>query len=244
MTRVLQIAPDWRIVCHPQAYRVLFRDQVTDPEQSAEFRNFQRYCVQDMVLFDIGAHFGVFSLAAARAGGRAVAIDPSPEAMRMIAIQSALNQCSSSVQTMRVAVTSESGTMGLLSSGVFSDGYFKVADNESKSELTTIPGLTIDDLTRQFGAPTHVKIDIEGHEAAALRGGATTFGRYSPLLFLELHNEMVMSGGGDPTAALDELARLGYDTFGLNGEALEGRAILKPPIIRLLARRGLRDGRL
>jgi FkbM family methyltransferase len=238
-TRVLQISPDWRIVCHPHAYRVLFRDQVTDPEQSAEFRNFQTQCVTGMFLFDIGAHFGVFSLAAARAGGRAIAIDPSPEAMRMIAIQSALNRCSGSIQTMRAAVTSESGNMGLLSSGVFSDGYFKVAENESRGELTTIPGLTIDDLTSQFGAPTHVKIDIEGHEAAALRGGTTTFDRYSPLLFLELHNEMVMSGGGDPTAPLDELARLGYDTFGLNGEVIERRAILEPPIIRIIARRSV-----
>ncbi len=239
ITRELLIAPDWRVVCHPHAYRVLFRDQVTDPEQSAEFRSFQRHCVKDMLLFDIGAHFGVFSLAAARAGGRAVAIDPSPEAMRMIAIQTVLNHCSTSIQTMRAAITSETKTMGLLSSGVFSDGYFKVAINESESELTKTPGLTIDDLTRQFGAPTHVKIDIEGHEAAALRGGARTFDRHSPLLFLELHNEMVISAGGDPNAALDDLARLGYDTFGLDGEALERRAILERPIVRVVARRGI-----
>jgi FkbM family methyltransferase len=225
------------MVCHPQAYRVLFRDQVADPKQSAEFRNFHSHCAKDMFLFDIGAHFGVFSLAAAQAGGRAVAIDPSPEAMRMIAIQAVLNHCSGSIQTVRAAVSSESKTMGLLSSGVFSDGYFKVAINESNSELTAMPGITIDDLTRQFGTPTHVKIDIEGHEAAALRGGATTFRRFSPLLFLELHNEMVMSGGGDPTSSLDELARLGYDIFGLNGEPLERQTVLAPPIIRVVGRR-------
>ena len=63
------------------------RDQITDPEQSLEFRNFARCCKSGMRLFDIGASYGVFSLTAAHFGGTAVAVDPSPVATRLIRVQ-------------------------------------------------------------------------------------------------------------------------------------------------------------
>ena len=72
------------LVCHPRAYKVFGRDQVDDPEQSAEFLSFLAYCSDAMFLYDIGAHFGIFSLAAAQLGARAIAVDPSPSAAQMI----------------------------------------------------------------------------------------------------------------------------------------------------------------
>jgi FkbM family methyltransferase len=191
-----------------------------------------------MLFFDIGAHYGIFSLAAVHAGGKAVAVEPSPVAAQMISIQATINGCAENIQIVRAAVSSEVGTMGLLSSGVFSDGYFRVACDRPTSELIQTPALTIDELTQRFGPPTHIKIDVEGHETAVLRGGGVTLARHSPLLFLEIHNEMVTSEGGDPDAVLDELARIGYNTFDLRGEAMKKSAILKYPIVRIVARRG------
>ena len=190
-----------------------------------------------MFLFDIGAHFGVFSLAAAHFGGKAIAVDPSPSAARMISTQAALNGCSNSVQILRAAVSDANGTIGMLSAGVFAFGFFIVAEGRSKRELTKTPSMTIDRMVLQFGAPTHIKIDVEGHEAAVLRGAKFALGQFSPLLFLELHNEMVRSEGGDPNAALDELTALGYSRFTLNGEAVDRHAILERPIIRVVVRR-------
>jgi FkbM family methyltransferase len=228
---------DWRIVCHPHAYDVASRAQIADREQADEIRNFRSYCWRGMLLFDIGAHYGIFSLAAVHAGGKAVAVEPSPVAAHMISIQAAMNACAESIQVVRAAVSSEVGSVGLLSSGVFSDGYFRVANNHPMSELIQTPTLTIDELTRQFGPPTHIKIDVEGHESAALRGGRVTLASHSPLLFLEIHNVMVTSEGGNPDATLDELARIGYKTFGLSGEAIKRSAILKYPIVRIVALR-------
>lgn len=236
-TRTLEVDPDWRIVCHPHAYEVASRSQITDVEQAEEIRNFRLHCRPGMLLFDIGAHYGIFSLAAVHAGGKAVAVEPSPAAVRMIGVQAAINGCTENVKVVRAAVSSERGTMGLLSSGVFSDGYFRVASKRPTSELIPTPTLTIDDLAHQFGPPTHIKIDVEGHEMAVLRGGRVALSRYSPLLFLEIHNEMVASEGGEPDAVLDELSRIGYDTFGLHGETIERSGILKSPIARIIARR-------
>ncbi len=94
----------------------------------------------------------------------------------------------------------------------------------------------IDQMTSQFGPPTHIKIDVEGHEAAVLRGARATLCQFSPVLFLELHNEMVVSGGDNPNVALDELAQLHYDTFAPDGDTIDRGSILVKPIVRIVAK--------
>ena len=84
-TETLKFRPNWTLICHPCAYRVAYHAQIADPEQSEEFENFLHQCSDRMFLFDVGAHFGIFSLAAAHFGGKAIAVDPSPIATRMIA---------------------------------------------------------------------------------------------------------------------------------------------------------------
>jgi FkbM family methyltransferase len=237
-TETLRFPLNWTLICHPHAYRVAHQAQIVDPEQREEFQNFMLLCNRNMFLLDIGAHFGVFSLAAAHFGGKALAIDPSPIATRMIAIQSALNRFSESIHIIQAAVTDEAGAVDMLSSGVFSDGYFKVSRGRAKSELTRTQAITIDQLVRQYGPPTHIKIDVEGQEAAVLRGGRNALVQYSPILLLELHNEMITSEGGDPRNTLDELTLLGYETFELNRHSLERQFILQKPLIRIVATRG------
>jgi len=233
----LHFPSNWTLICHPHAYRVAYQAQIADPEQREEFQNFVLHCSPNMFLLDIGAHFGVFSLAAAHFGGTAIAIDPSPIATRMIAIQSALNQLSGCIRIIQAAVTNEGGTADLVSSGVFSDGYFKMIQGEAKSELTRTEAVTINQLVTQYGPPSHIKIDVEGQEAAVLHGGRKALARYSPILFLELHNEMIISEGGDPNLALEELVQLGYETYALNGNEVERDFILQKPLIRIVAAR-------
>jgi FkbM family methyltransferase len=241
-TETFHFPPNCTLTCHPYAFRVA-QAQVADPEQRREFQNFVLQCSANMFLLDIGAHFGVFSLAAAHLGGKAIAIDPSPMAARMIARQARLNHLTEKIRIIRAAVSSEAGDVDMLSAGVFSDGYFKISHGRAKRELTRTQGTTIDQLVGQYGVPTHIKIDAEGHEAAIIRGGRATLGQHSPILFLELHNEMITSEGGDPHLALDELSQLGYKTFALEGAVLEADAILEKPLIRVVAARVTQESR-
>lgn len=237
VTESLEISPSLTIACHPSAYKIFRRDQVDDPDQSAEFRTFISYCSNTMVLYDIGAHFGIFSLAAAGFGGRAIAVDASPAAAHMTGIQANLNKCDDRVQILQAAVSDANSAIDMLNSGVFSDGYFKATSQPAKSELTQVRAITIDQMALQFGPPTHIKIDVEGHEAAVLRGARSTLSRLSPILFLELHNEMVAAAGDNPRFALSELSQLRYDTFTAGGDAIGINAILAQPIIRIVAKR-------
>jgi len=237
VTPTLHIPPNVTIVCHPRAFRVAHGAQIVDPDQRAEFQRFLYSCDSGMFLFDIGAHFGMFSLAAASLGGRAVAVDPSPIATRMIARQVRLNGWSKKIHIIQAAVNDTSGSLDMLSSGVFSDGYFKVIHERSRRDLTRTQAITIDQMTSKFGAPSHIKIDVEGQEGPVLRGGKDTIRHFSPILFIELHNEMIMSQGGDRNAALDALEMSGYNTFSLDGFPIERTAIFERPIIRIVASR-------
>ena len=236
-TQALRIPPDISIICHPHAFKVAYESQIIDPEQSAEFQSFLTSCSRTMFLFDIGAHFGVFSLAAAHFGAKAIAVDPSPIATKMIAKQAALNGWTESIQIVRAAVNDTGGTLDMLSTGVYGEGYFKFVEGRSSKELTETHAITIDQMTSKFGGPTHVKIDVEGQEAAALRGGRETLKQFSPVLFLELHNEMIVAQGGDRNAALDELKNLGYGVFSLDGMPIDPTTIFDKDVVRIVARR-------
>ena len=232
----LEVLPNWSIVCHPQAYRVIYQAQVADQDQREEFLSFVSHCSERMFLFDIGAHFGVFSLAAAHFGGRAIAVDPSPTATRMIKLQAVNNRLTSKIQVIRGAASDADGVMEMLTAGVFSYGYFKVCRERPRRELTRVNAITIDHMVREYGTPTHIKIDVEGHELAVIRGSRATLRDSSPTLFVELHNAMVASEGLDPSCTLDELAALGYGTFGLDGKLINRRVILESPITRIVAK--------
>jgi len=58
----------------------------------------------------------------------------------------------------------------------------------------------------------------------------------APIVFIELHNEIVTKNGGDPNAALDELAALGYVVLDLEGEPITSEVIFKKAITRVIAK--------
>ena len=234
-TKILRFPSGLSIICHPHAYEVFRLAQIEDADQREEFHHFESHCSNKMILFDIGAHYDIFSLAAAQMGGMAIAVDPSPMAARMIATEAVLNGCDDRVKVFPAAISDVNGVISMLNSGVFSAGYFKSVRGRSDRDLTKTRAVTVDQMVDNYGPPTHIKIDVEGHEASVLRGAENTLRRYSPLLFLELHNEMVLLDGGNPESSLDELAKLGYALCGFDGTILSRTDILGHSIIRCFA---------
>jgi FkbM family methyltransferase len=235
-TKELTLLPGWPIVCHPWVYKTFLRSQLSDSEQNAEFRNFVRFCDPSMCLFDIGASFGAFSLVAAHFGGTAIAVDPSPIATRLIRLQTRLNGYEKNIRIVEACASDAVGEAEMLCSGVFSDGYYRMTHKRPTNELTKTKAVTIDQLAAQFGPPTHVKIDVEGYEAAVVRGAKKTLTHSAPLLFLELHNDMIRSEGSDPSYVLDELAELGYEMFSIDDVKIDRVAALHMPICRLVGK--------
>lgn len=243
--QVIELRPGFQVRCHPAAYHFAYYAQAADPEQIAEFDSFIAHCQAGMTLYDLGAHFGIFSLAALHYGGtraRSLAVDPAPMAARMLAIQAQLNQVGERLTVVQAAVGERAGWQHMVAVGVLASGYFLTADaDHPASEQTLAPAITLDQLVHETGSvPTHVKLDVEGAEAAALRGGSQVLAQAAPLLFLELHNRIIRERQGDPAETLALLDRFGYQTFALDGAPLSRESILNRPLIRIVARKEAR----
>ncbi|MFY9556740.1 MAG: FkbM family methyltransferase [Blastocatellia bacterium] len=241
--QIVQLRPGWSMLCHPVAYGFAYHLQNDDPEQVAEFDQFIAACRPEMVLFDIGSHFGVFSLAALRYGGknaRAIAVDPSPTAARIVTIQARLNNVSNRLTMVQASVGAHCGTQNMVAAGVLAAGYYvSPSGNHSGGELTSTREVTLDSLAEEFGTiPSHIKVDVEGLEVDVLRGGKNVLlASIAPLLFLELHNQMIQARGGDPVETLILLRDFGYKFFGVDGGPLNNDRILASPLIRIIAKR-------
>lgn len=236
MTKPLPLTGDWSLVCHPYAYRA-GRSLILDPAQSEEFLAFLSHCHSQMLLFDVGAHFGFFSLAAARYGGTSIALDPSPMATHMIAIQARLNECLRKIHVLCVAASDKNGIIEMLGAGTFSYGFFRAVKGQTRRDITRVSAITIDEMTRRFGVPTHIKIDVEGHEGEVIRGARTTLNTCSPLVFLELHNDLIRSEGGDPDSVVSELLGAGYEAFDHDGRKARRTSLVAGTVVRALFRR-------
>jgi FkbM family methyltransferase len=241
--QVVEMRPGWSLTCHPAAYRCAYFAQANDPEQIAEFEGFIKHASPGMVLFDIGAHFGLFSLAALHYGGPtacAVAVDPSPVATRLIKIQARLNSGADRLQVVQASVHDEDGSRDMIAVGVLASGYYVSPSPASPaSELSATTAVTVDSLIAVLGTtPTHIKIDVEGNEAAVLRGGQETFSANdAPILFLEIHNELVRDLGEDPAETLKLLSKYGYQTFTSDDVPIDASEISSQPLIRVIARK-------
>lgn len=147
----------------------------------------------DELFVDIGANLGVFTvLAAGVARARVLAVEPAPETLPHLNAHLALNGIEALVEVFPAALSDAAGTIRLTrglgaSNRVAADGH-------------EVPMATLDSLLDGRGASV-IKLDVEGHEAAVLRGGPRAL-RAAGLLALVVETR----GHGDEVS-LDRLAR-------------------------------------
>lgn len=244
ITSVVEIRPGWRVTCHPAAYRCAYFAQKNDPEQIAEFDGFINNLSPGAILFDLGAHFGLFSLAALHYGGPtslAFAVDPSPVAVSFLNIQAGLNHYENRLHVVQAAVSDRAGRQGMVAVGVLASGYYVApTPGHPTSEQMETRSVTLDSLVDELGVePTHLKIDVEGYEAAVLRGGQKLLSQTAaPIIFIEIHNQIVRDLGGDPAATLKLLRDYGYHTFTSDGAPVIHDKLLSESLVRVIARKG------
>lgn len=132
------------------------------------------------VVFDVGAHLGDRTAAFAALGARVVALEPQPRIARWL---DRLVGRKGDVTILRSAAGAAAGTAELAVSGAnptvstLADRWRRTIGeaNPTFSEVrwdrrVEVPVTTLDALAEEYGAPSFVKIDVEGFEAQVLAG--------------------------------------------------------------------------
>jgi len=171
-----------------------------------------RLAADARVIFDIGANSGAYALAAqaCNPGARVHAFEPVSRVHHWLVTNTALN--GGRVQCENCAVSDRTGTALIYdteddivcSASLEADMLGAVASVQY--EVATID---IDGYCREQGipGPNLVKIDVEKHEAAVLRGMRETVRRSRPIMVIEVLDRAL----GE--ACIAELAGLDYRVF-------------------------------
>ncbi len=187
-----------------------------DPEMVDEFIGFMKLASDAKILWDVGALFGLFSLAFTLRGTdrRALAFEPNPSS------RAKLEECLHLNPTARVQVFD--CALGLPDKVVeFERGFHYTAieglpaqpgeGDSVQRETVAIKTLSIDELIeKNLDPPDIIKIDVEGHEFDVLLGARKLLLAKKPLLSLELHPNLLARRGTSALAIAEYLEDAGY----------------------------------
>ena len=239
VTIPLSIRPGWTFPCHPVARHFGYQTLTKQNDEKAEFDLFVAHCSVGMVFIDVGAHFGLFSLAALHYGGtesKVVAVEPSPGARTILRKQIRIMAAQDRAQIFAGCISNHDGAEHFVSTGYGASRQFVPPREHPRSEWTNVPSLTIDSLAEHYSIePTHIKIDVEGGEFLVLDGARRVMAENSPLLFIELHNDLVRERGGNPATTLALLNDAKYSIVASGVPFTNDIELLQYPIVRVVA---------
>jgi FkbM family methyltransferase len=125
------------------------------------------------LFLDIGALWGLYALHAHRAGffDRIVCFEPDPANAAQLSAQLFLNQATHAIEVDRRAVSDRNGPAFLDPSENQSGGNRGAARLVEQADTSVqVSSVRLDDVVHESGAIIFIKLDVEGHEAAALDG--------------------------------------------------------------------------
>jgi len=150
-----------------------FRSRGEFEPQSMEL--WRGYARDGGMMLDIGAYTGIYAIASAQEGARVTAFEPMPKCAARMRENAYLNGVS--FQWWQNAVSDNGGRLTMSSRADLSSA--------SQVDLRGLPvhATILDDMA--FTDVRAIKIDVEGHEQAVLRGAMDTISRCRPAIIAE-----------------------------------------------------------
>jgi FkbM family methyltransferase len=170
-----------------------FSNHSETPEQ----RFWKGLDLRGMVVYDVGAFQGLLALYFARRARQVICYEPNPKNRTRLNENLALNGIEN-VRVRDVGMGSQPQNLTMVYNPLMPGGgsvepktveqLLHSATPVIKDEIR-ITTLDIELSDAALPRPDFIKIDIEGWEIEALRGGRNTLTTYRPALFLEMHGE-------------------------------------------------------
>lgn len=190
-----------------------------------------------MTFFDVGSHFGYFSLLAADLvgpSGSVHAFDPTPSTFDMLRKNVGHLK---NVTLVNAAGFSRNTKLDFTDFGLEYSAYNslsggKVVFDKSKPQPTPkhfeVDALTIDSYIERTGArPNLLKIDAEGAELEILKGMETTLTEIKPIVTLEMGDVGAAKGTRASRAVVDHILARGYKGY----EYKDGKRVPHTPLL-------------
>jgi FkbM family methyltransferase len=205
--RVRQLARSVLITFAPRAYWSFRRWRRGDEEP--ELALLPALCAHDRVAVDVGANFGMYVSRLAKLSRHCVAFEPIPRFAHMLAVGFGRG-----VEVHAVALSDQRGHANLRVPDLFS-GYSTLdpansldTRRDARIDVIQVPVRRLDDYEIQDVG--FVKIDVEGHEEAVLRGAETTLAQSRPNLIVEVEER---HNPGSVARVVDFMRGNAYDGF-------------------------------
>ena len=169
------------------------------------------------ICLDIGANIGNHSLAFAQHFDRVLAFEPNPRTYKLLAINAEL---ASNVVPYRLGASSKKATVTAyqdalnLGATTIDAGISDYREKNNKGAISTVQ-FDVDRLDRVLSeSDLHqvdfIKLDVEGHEAAALEGMEGILRAASPIIAMEAFSSSFENG---QSASVEILKSHGYTHF-------------------------------
>ena len=216
---VIRVGAAKGLVLNTGEYNLNYLLPFAEPDVSAALKT---VLAAGMTFYDIGANVGFYTILGARivgAGGTVASFEPLQHNRELVEHNVRANGFSN-VQCLPYAVGEYDGVEKFMLSEGHSWGMLAGQGHtpmkfagEIVVGVRNLSGLVN---SGDLKPPHVIKMDVEGGEAAVLRGAIEVIATYRPILFIELHDTT--------TAVLSELERQGYHTS-LFGSTMPVKAV-------------------
>lgn len=170
---------------------------------------------KDDVFYDIGANRGFYTFLAADLCKEVHTFEAVPKLAHIVTVNT---RPEDTIVVNPVALSDTDGMIDfyLMDSTMTNTVNFSVAEllsshDHNVSKKVTVPSLTIDTYVSTHAKPTFLKIDIEGAEELAIKGGQSFFSSHSPVIAMEVWgkgNKWELSMN-----AAERLRAMGYKSY-------------------------------
>jgi len=181
-----------------------------------------RYLRQGMIVLDIGAHHGFYTLLSSKLvgpAGKVFAFEPSPREQKALRLNLILNRCKN-VSVQALALSDAETQTDLYVANDEHTGFNSLRPPGISGPTTQVKVITkrLDDWLREAKVDRAdlVKLDVEGGELAVLQGGANFLERRPrPVILAELENARSESWGHRANDTASLLQSRGFEWFTL-----------------------------
>ena len=206
----LRIEIDGLVIQGPVAASRILTQIASGSYEAFELRLFTESLATGMVVVDVGANVGYYTLIAARVvgeQGRVFAFEPDPRTLAALSTNVAANGLHNVTVIGKAASDGEGDCEMYLDSSANRSSLYRSASLDRVTRRERIETTRVDKVLGRLEADV-VKMDIEGGEPAALRGMRRSL-KPETVLFLEFAPPVLASAGTDA----DEFRELLLDQF-------------------------------